>query len=379
MMPSILLIYANCFTAETLVQTTNGSKQIADLERGEMVYSCNLENDVCRAMPITGIFLRKVDHLVDVEVGIINADGSSLVRKIRTTENHQFYSVEKKWIEAGKLSVGEELKGKSPDSTLTVISKAIESGAEGGYDVYDIEVENDHNFYITTEGILVHHCNPGNAFSLFCVLEKYSRSVINRVYSKLPTDVRDYMYKFAEQAPTEVLMLLVSEGIGNASLLKGFSSRIFWSAKRLGLGETRTGVEWYTRLVKNAGSIDNAEAIYSSAKELGVGSNIGELTPFKPTIMDHEHIETELSRRGWTMSQIGETVNRPHRTFEARDTRMPKGGGPRLNDPATGYMNQDGSYVVRNNNTGDVVQINNKNDPGWLYPNWHPFHGRVHF
>jgi hypothetical protein len=34
---------------------------------------------------------------------------------------------------------------------------------------------------------------------------------------------------------------------------------------------------------------------------------------------------------------------------------------------------RDGSYVVRNDLTRDIVQINNKHDMGWKFPDWHPF------
>jgi filamentous hemagglutinin len=49
---------------------------------------------------------------------------------------------------------------------------------------------------------------------------------------------------------------------------------------------------------------------------------------------------------------------------------MIKGDGPLfiLNDPATGYSAKDGSYVIRNDRTGAIVQVSNKNDPKWVAP-----------
>ncbi len=37
-----------------------------------------------------------------------------------------------------------------------------------------------------------------------------------------------------------------------------------------------------------------------------------------------------------------------------------------LDDPATAYYASDGSYVVRNDKTGEITQISNKNDPNWI-------------
>ncbi|WP_369335435.1 colicin E5-related ribonuclease, partial [Pseudomonas sp.] len=34
----------------------------------------------------------------------------------------------------------------------------------------------------------------------------------------------------------------------------------------------------------------------------------------------------------------------------------------RLNDPATGYIAKDGSYVVKNDRTGKIVQVSNRKD-----------------
>ncbi|WP_445262408.1 colicin E5-related ribonuclease [Pseudomonas sp. LF-5] len=42
--------------------------------------------------------------------------------------------------------------------------------------------------------------------------------------------------------------------------------------------------------------------------------------------------------------------------------------GTRLNDPATGYVAKDGSYVVRNDRTGAIVQVSDKNDKNWVAP-----------
>lgn len=43
-------------------------------------------------------------------------------------------------------------------------------------------------------------------------------------------------------------------------------------------------------------------------------------------------------------------------------------GGVRLDEPATAYVRADGGYVVRNDSTGDIVQISNLNAPDWRRP-----------
>ncbi|MCE1190632.1 MAG: hypothetical protein LWW96_00615 [Acidovorax sp.] len=75
-----------------------------------------------------------------------------------------------------------------------------------------------------------------------------------------------------------------------------------------------------------------------------------------------------MGNRGWTAESIDATIANPAKTVVTKDTRFDPISGARLNDPATGYIAKDGSYVVRNDRTGQVVQVSNKNDPTWKAP-----------
>ena len=39
-----------------------------------------------------------------------------------------------------------------------------------------------------------------------------------------------------------------------------------------------------------------------------------------------------------------------------------------MDDPATAYYSRRGGYVVRNDRTGDIVQISDRTDPNWIGP-----------
>jgi hypothetical protein len=65
-----------------------------------------------------------------------------------------------------------------------------------------------------------------------------------------------------------------------------------------------------------------------------------------------------MGKRGWTEDSINSTVKKPYTTREATN----KANG---ND-GTAFFNKDGTYVVRDNKTGDIIQVSNRNDPGWL-------------
>lgn len=75
----------------------------------------------------------------------------------------------------------------------------------------------------------------------------------------------------------------------------------------------------------------------------------------------------QMTKRGWTNDMIDDTLNNPERTVQTVDYRHLEDGSIE-NDPATAYYYQKGGYVVRNDLTGDIVQVSNRNDPNWIAP-----------
>jgi RHS repeat-associated protein len=87
-----------------------------------------------------------------------------------------------------------------------------------------------------------------------------------------------------------------------------------------------------------------------------------------PGIQFSNKIESQLAKRGWTKDLVESTVSNPKRTIPWLDTRFDSGIGGRISEPATVYYSQRGGYVVRNNRTGEIVQISNRSDPNWRAP-----------
>ncbi len=80
-------------------------------------------------------------------------------------------------------------------------------------------------------------------------------------------------------------------------------------------------------------------------------------------------IGKQMPKRGWNETSIKDTLENPAKTVKTTDTRFKAdGSGLRLNDPATAYYSKDGGYVVRNDVTGDIVQVSDRNDPNWIDP-----------
>ncbi|NJL12483.1 MAG: hypothetical protein HC913_05475 [Microscillaceae bacterium] len=69
-------------------------------------------------------------------------------------------------------------------------------------------------------------------------------------------------------------------------------------------------------------------------------------------------IVKQMGRRGWTKELIHETVNNPFTTRVASN----KATG----NAATAYFQKNGSYIVKDNITNEVIQISNRLDSKWV-------------
>ncbi|HSH04926.1 MAG TPA: colicin E5-related ribonuclease [Anaerolineae bacterium] len=74
-----------------------------------------------------------------------------------------------------------------------------------------------------------------------------------------------------------------------------------------------------------------------------------------------EKITKQMDRRGWNTDSIDDVINSPTHTSTATN----KANG----NSATAYFDTDGSYVVRDDITGDIIQISDKTDPNWVPDN----------
>ncbi|SNR44703.1 colicin E5-related ribonuclease [Puniceibacterium sediminis] len=66
----------------------------------------------------------------------------------------------------------------------------------------------------------------------------------------------------------------------------------------------------------------------------------------------------QLTSRGWDQSSIDNVVNNPVHTSTATNRAT--------ENSATAYFDRGGNYIVRDDVTGDLVQMSNRNDPNWI-------------
>jgi hypothetical protein len=100
-----------------------------------------------RGRLVTGTFAHAATNVVDVTI-------AGLTTPIGCTANHPFWSHDRQtFVAAGELKAGEQLR--TADGGLTsVVSVAPRSGAER---VYNLEVDGEHVYYVSADGVLVHN------------------------------------------------------------------------------------------------------------------------------------------------------------------------------------------------------------------------------
>lgn len=133
-----------CFVKGTLIVAENGLIPIESIKIGDRVWSYNQETGTSELNRVTQLFRRQTDTLIDVYVS---------GQKIQTTPEHPFFVDKKGWVHAEELS--SECRLKTLDNHSLGVER-IEHTSELTM-VYNFEVENNHTYYVSKQGILVHN------------------------------------------------------------------------------------------------------------------------------------------------------------------------------------------------------------------------------
>lgn len=133
-----------CFTGDTYVLTELGLRYIKDLKPGDIVISKNMVDGTNEKKVVSEKFIHDVKSLY-----LIKTDKETL----ETTKEHIFYVKNREWIPAGKIEVGDILIDNKGNEVVvkSLLEKAVNEK------VYNIEVEDNHNYYVVLSNILVHN------------------------------------------------------------------------------------------------------------------------------------------------------------------------------------------------------------------------------
>jgi hypothetical protein len=133
-----------CFVAGTTVLTESGDESIEHLHVGEHVWSQNVDTQATELSTVTKVFVHHVTNLLDLR---INGE------VIETTAIHPFWVEGKDWTPAGELVPGDRVR--TSDGTLLPIEQVDRRSGE--FVVYNIEVDPNHNYFVSHSRVLVHN------------------------------------------------------------------------------------------------------------------------------------------------------------------------------------------------------------------------------
>ena len=140
--------FVGCFSGETLVKTENGYRKIEDVKRGEKVYSYNIltgEQELKEVLELKRVYERGKTVKLRFEKGI----------ELESTLSHNFMTTEGKWKKAEELEINESFYSEKYGIIKLKEKELLENASPKI--MYDLEVEDNHNYLITEEDILVHN------------------------------------------------------------------------------------------------------------------------------------------------------------------------------------------------------------------------------
>jgi len=144
-----------CFIKGTLVLTSIGLVKIEDINIGDEVWSYNEETKEKELKKVKQVFRNKTNEWLHLT--IINEE-TQKEEKITCTKNHRIYIKYKGWIEAINI-LENDIVLMYNNTQGKVINKDLQ--IQDHYETtYNFEVEDNHNYYVNEECILVHNqCN----------------------------------------------------------------------------------------------------------------------------------------------------------------------------------------------------------------------------
>ena len=132
-----------CFPAGTLVHTEQGTKNIEDIQVGDLVWAYDEDTDTLALQPVIDIMQNESDHTISLYTE---------TEVIETTAIHPFYT-EGGWKDASELEEGDKILTKEQEK---VEIKKVEYNYEPKK-VFNFEVAYFHTYFVGQQKVLVHN------------------------------------------------------------------------------------------------------------------------------------------------------------------------------------------------------------------------------
>ena len=139
---------ACCFVAGTEVSTVDGVMVIESISVGTYVLSYDVDNDRKEYKRVTATFVSESDELVAVYLDEF---------VIISTPNHPFWTIECGWVGAEYLTCNHSLYLSSGE--ICHVKRVVKRYLNNPVKVYNLEVEDNHTYFVAKTGVLVHNRN----------------------------------------------------------------------------------------------------------------------------------------------------------------------------------------------------------------------------
>lgn len=195
----------SCVDENTLVTTVGGYKKIKDIKVGDLVYCYDSNNNI-DIKPVTKVIDQGYKNCIELTW---KSSGKNMTGKLVCTPDHKILSKDYGWVRADEINNDNGVYEIDRNhERLINVHTGISSTKCGVHHVYDIEVEDNHNF-IANE-ICVHNCSRPNA-------QQYPHSVTKMVKPR-----PGYLMADADYSQIEYRVLTALAG--NEWLAKLFSN-----------------------------------------------------------------------------------------------------------------------------------------------------------
>ena len=145
-----------CFASGTPVQTDHGAVPIERIKVGDKVWAHNEATGKNELKRVTAVAPSHRDKLLELRIaGEKNALRATPVHPFRARRDAQD---KPHWIDAGDLVAGEQLE--TQDGRWVTVESV--KPLDGLATVYNFTVEDDHDYFVGDEGLLVHNVGPGS-------------------------------------------------------------------------------------------------------------------------------------------------------------------------------------------------------------------------
>lgn len=143
---SLMSLHQNCFTGETLVAAEDRQIRIDEIEVSDKVWAYDIFTGETALKEVTKVYVHEVDEILHLHTSCGDID---------TTTNHPFYVIDRGWVAAGDLIVGDEIL--TLDGSVAIITGSEIEKLDEAILVYNLEVADFNTYFVGDVPVLVHN------------------------------------------------------------------------------------------------------------------------------------------------------------------------------------------------------------------------------